>query len=280
MLYGARERTITVSGSPMDYAVFGRGRRDLVLIPGLSLRSVRGAALPLAFMYRRFARDYRVWVFDRRADIPEGCTVRDLAEDVASAMAQLGIGRADVLGVSQGGMIAQYLAIDHPERVRRLALAVTLCRPNPTVREAVACWLEMADRGDYRGILLDTAERSYTEKRLRRERILYRVIGSFGKPESFRRFRIQAESCVRHDAFEALPKIACPTLVIGGTDDRIVTGEASREIAGRIPGCRLKMYDGFGHGLYEEAPDFQERVREFCLAPGEPATLRNERGDE
>ena len=67
-----------------------------------------------------------------------------------------------------------------------------------------------------------------------------------------------------HDAYAVLDRIACPTLVIGGTDDRIVTAEASAEIADRIPDCKRFMYDGLGHGLYEEAPDFLDRVAEFC----------------
>ena len=50
-----------------------------------------------------------------------------------------------------------------------------------------------------------------------------------------------AASCVTHDAYEYLPQIGCPTMVLGGTDDRIVTGRASEEMAEKIPGCRLKM---------------------------------------
>ena len=71
-------------------------------------------------------------------------------------------------------------------------------------------------------------------------------------------------SCVTHDAYAALDRIACPTLVIGGTDDRIVTGQASEELAARIPGGKLYMYQGLSHGLYEEAPDFLLRVADFC----------------
>ena len=271
----AKSGRLPLRTGEVDYIRFGRGKRTLVMIPGVGdgLKTVKGMALPFALLYRSLIRDFTVYAFSRRECLPDGMTTREMADDLDLAMEALNLSNACVLGVSQGGMIAQWLAADHPDKVRRLVLAVTLCRPNPTVREAVAGWLEMADRGDYRGILLDTAERSYTEKRLRKERILYRLVGSFGKPESFERFRIQAESCVRHDAYDELPRISCPTLVIGGTDDRIVTGEASREIAGRIPGCELKMYDGFGHGLYEEAPDFLMRVREFCLASGNPAAL-------
>ena len=93
-------------------------------------------------------------------------------------------------------------------------------------------------------------------------------MGNVGKPKSFDRFIIQAQSCLTHDACDQLSRIACPTLVIGGTDDRIVSGEASVELAAAIPGSRLYMYDGLGHGLYEEAPDFLELVADFCRQEG------------
>ena len=179
-------------------------------------------------------------------------------------MDQLGLSQAAVVGVSQGGMIAQWLAVDHPDKVDRLVLVVTLARPNPTVEAVVGRWLEMAKRGDYRGIMLDTAERSYSEARLRQVRWEYRLLGNLGRPRSFDRFLTQAGSCLTHDAYDRLDRIACPTLVIGGTEDRIVTGQASRELAERIPDCRLWMYEGLSHGLYEEAPDFLERVAAFC----------------
>ena len=285
-MLNAKNGRLFLKTGAMDYIRFGGGKRTLVMIPGVGdgLKTVKGMALPFAFLYRSLIRDFTVFVMSRRENLPQGMSTREMAEDLNLAMEALALCHACVLGVSQGGMIAQWLALDHPDKVSRLILAVTLCRPNPVVREAVAGWLQMADRGDYKGILLDTAERSYTEKRLRRERFLYRMIGSFGKPQSFDRFRVQAESCVCHDAWNALPRIACPALAIGGTDDRIVTGEASREIAERIPGCALKLYEGLGHGLYEEAPDFLEQVRSFCLAPAggvvyHPHRDRRERRD-
>ena len=235
------------------------------MIPGVGdgLKTVRGMALPFALMYRQLAKDFTVYVFSRRVSLTPGMTTRDMAEDLNLALEALGLSGVCLVGVSQGGMIAQWLAIDHPDKAGKLVLTVTLSRPNPTVRDVISRWSGMAQRGDYRGIMLDTAERSYSEKRLKKARLSYRLLGNVGKPKSFDRFLIQAASCVNHDTYELLPRIACPTLVIGGTDDRIVTGEASREIAGRIPGASLIMYNGLGHGLYEEAPDFWDRVREF-----------------
>ena len=69
-LLDVEERDLTIAGSPMPYAAFGRGERTLVMIPGLSLRSVRGAGLPLALQYRLFTRDFRVYVLDKRDDLP------------------------------------------------------------------------------------------------------------------------------------------------------------------------------------------------------------------
>ncbi|MEE1051900.1 MAG: alpha/beta hydrolase, partial [Lachnospiraceae bacterium] len=111
----AEEKKLTVGGVCTDYIEFGNGNIPLVLVPGLSLRRVKGTGLAIARMYRIFADQYKVYLFDRRDDIPEGFTVQDMAEDLAAAMGELGIRSACVLGISQGGMIAQYLAMEHPE---------------------------------------------------------------------------------------------------------------------------------------------------------------------
>ncbi len=265
-MLNAKNARLTISTGDMDYIRFGSGARTLVLLPGVGdgLKTVKGMALPFALLYRELAKDFTVYVFSRRASLPAHMSTREMARDLDEAMAAMGLSGAAVVGVSQGGMIAQWLAIDHPERVGRLVLTVTLSRPNDTICEAIAVWTEMAGRGDYRGIMLDTAERSYSAGRIRQASLTYALLGDLGKPKSFARFLTQAESCVTHDAYDELGGIRCPTLVIGGTDDRIVTGDASREIAERIPGSELYLYEGLGHGLYEEAPDFLRRVADFC----------------
>ena len=267
----AKNCRIDLPAGTVDYIRFGTGAKTLVMIPGVGdgLKTVKGMALPFAMLYRRLAKDFTVYVFSRRRNLSPGTTTRDMAEDLNGAMEVLGLSAAALVGVSQGGMSSQWLAIDNPDKVEKLVLTVTLSRPNDTARDVITRWIAMADRGDYKAIMLDTAERSYSEKRLRQARLEYRLLGNIGKPESFDRFQIQARSCITHDSYDLLDRIACPTLVIGGKEDRIVTGQASVEISEKIPDCRLVMYEGLGHGLYEEAPDFLERVRDFCLQSGE-----------
>lgn len=125
-MYHAREHMLNIQSGQMRYITFGNGQRPLVMIQGLNTRSIKGAAVPLAYMYRIFAKEYKVYLFDRRTNIEEGVTVKELTEDVSAAMDALKISGADVLGVSQGGMIAQYLAIERPDWLHKLVLAVTL----------------------------------------------------------------------------------------------------------------------------------------------------------
>lgn len=266
MLFGAQNLTVTTDDFTADVAAFGRGQTPLVMLPGAGdgLKTARGMALPLALSYRAYARDYRVYMISRRRDLPMGSTTRDMARDAARTMDALGVGRAMVLGVSQGGMIAQHLAADCPDKVAALVLAVTAPRHNAIIEKTVGGWMDMAARGDYRGLMTDTAERSYTKKRAAMYRRMYRLMGDVGKPKDFSRFLAQAQSCLTHDASAA--RIACPTLVIGGREDRVVGCKGSLALHKAIDGSMLYLYDGLGHGAYEEAKDFDGRVRAFFAA--------------
>lgn len=267
MLWNAKNATIQIGDTDMDYLSFGSGEKTLILLPGAGdgFQTAKGMALPFAAIYHAFAKDFRVYAFSRKNKLEQGYTTRDMARDQAFVMRKLGISGAAVMGVSQGGMIAQYLAIDAPELVDKLVLAVTLARPNDTVRGVVDNWLRMAQAEDYRGIMIDTAEKSYTEKKLKSYRLLYPLLGAIGKPKDFSRFIIQAQACTQHDAYAELDKIQCPTLVLGGQCDKIVGAIGSEEIAQRVPNSTLVLYDGLGHGTYEEAKDFNARVLRFCV---------------
>ena len=252
----------------MDYIRFGSGERVLILLPGLGdgLRTVKGTALPMALLYRKFAKRFTVYAFSRREPLDEGCTTRDMAAHQASAMEALGIQRADILGVSMGGMIAQWLAIDFPERVGKLILTVTCPEPNPILRESVQEWVELAQKGDHAGFMDSNLRRIYSEGYYRRNKWLTPLVGALTKPKSYGRFFLQASACLTHDAAAELGKIRSKTLVIGGEKDLALGGEASRVLAELIPGAELSMYPQWGHGLYEEAGDFNDRVLRFLEA--------------
>jgi len=264
MLYHAKNAMLCMGETTMEYIRFGTGKRTLIMLPGLgdSLRSMKGTALPMALMYRMFAKDFTVYAFSRKTHLPEGYTTRDMAKDQAKAMDNLGIEKADIFGVSMGGMIAQWLAVDFPEKVGKLILTVTSARPNPVLRESIDEWVMLARSGDHTAFLDSNLRRIYSEGYYRKNRWMLPLLGALTKPRSYDRLYVQAAACLSHNAFSELPRITAPTLVVGGEKDMALGGDASREIAGAIPGARLKMYPQWGHGLYEEARDFNGLVRD------------------
>jgi pimeloyl-ACP methyl ester carboxylesterase len=168
-----------------------------------------------------------------------------------------------VFGVSMGGMIAQWLAIDHPEKVDRLVLAVTCPEPNPVLLESLAEWVALAKAGDHGAFLKSNLRRIYSEGYCRKNLWMAPILGLLTKPKSYERFFIQAQACREHNALARLPGIRARTLVIGGEQDKALGGAASKTIAAAIPGAELKMYQQWGHGLYEEAKDFNGVLLEF-----------------
>lgn len=262
MFYNAKEQLLEIQGVQMNYITFGKGTKPLILIQGLSTRSIKGAAFSLAYMYRIFAKDYKIYMFDRREDISDNITVRDLAADIAMAMDTLMITNADVFGVSQGRMIAQYLAIDRPDLVNQLVLAVTLSKNNETVERTVNDWIQITEQNNMKKLITDMAEKMYSDIYVKRYKPFMSLLTVFQKPKNVQKFIVLAKACLSCKAYDELDRIQCPVFVIGGMQDKVVSGSASLEISKKL-GCEIFMYDNLGHAAYEEAKDFNQRVYNF-----------------
>ena len=257
---------VAVGSSTMHYAAFGSGARKLAVLPGLSdgLATVKGKAFILQFPYRKFFRDYTVYMFSRKNEMPEGYSIRDMAADQVLAMRSLGMDKACVLGVSEGGMIAQYIAADHPEMVEKLILAVTAPYAGSVVRESVSGWTGMAERGDHAALMADTAERMYSEKYLKKYRKFTPLLARFTRPRDYHRFMVNARAILGFDCRDMLKEIRCPVLIIAGSDDRTIGNDAPYELHEAINGSTPYVYEGLGHGAFAEAGDCYERGRARC----------------
>ena len=264
MLHNAKEGKLNIRNASFDYIQFGTGKKTLIMIQGLNTNGIKGSAISLAYMYRIFAKEYTVYLFDRRDEIYEGITVKEVAMDIAAAMDELGLKKADVFGVSQGGMIAQYLAIERPDLVHKLVLAVTTSRNNMTVETVVQNWITQTSQGDFKALVLDMAEKMYSDEYVKRYQLFMPLLTLLQKPKDVKRFLILAKACLTCNAYDSLEKIQCPVFVIGGKLDKVVTGEASEEIAEKL-GCEVYMYEKLGHAAYEEAADFNQRVLNFLM---------------
>ncbi len=265
MLWNAKNGCATVGRTSMYYVSFGRGEKPLILLPGLSdgLTAVKEKALFMAKPYKCFFEKYSVYMFSRKNDLPEEYSIREMAADQAKAMKALGIEKAFVVGVSQGGMIAQYLAIDFPDMVEKLVLAVSAPRVNDMLRDNIRYWIELTKCRDHKQLMIDMVEKSYSESRLTKCRKFYSILGRIGKPKAYQRFFVNANAILHFDAYQEIEKIKCPTFILCGAEDKIVGVRSSYEMNERIPNSRLYEYEGLGHGAYDEASDFYRRIFDF-----------------
>lgn len=247
----------------MDYTTFGNGIKSFVILPGLSVHSVMGLVDLVAEAYKDFAEAYTVYLFDRPKALRDDITIRELADQTAAAMQSLHITNADILGVSQGGMIAQYLAIDHPELVHRMVLGSTLSKPNDTFTQKVNEWIQLAENKDEEGLLASFVDAVYSAGTLEAYRDVLISANRGITDAEYERFIQLAGACLTFDCHNELPQITCPVLVLGSEGDAVATPEGSREIAAALQ-SEIYLYDrSYGHGVYDEAPDYKQRCLDF-----------------
>ena len=262
MFYNLKEGILDFGEGKCRYISFGRGVVPLIMLQGLNTRGIKGAGASLALMYGCFAKKFRVYLFDRSEELADDVTIECISNDVAAAMDTLNIKNAFVLGVSMGGMVAQQLALSRPDLVKSMVLAVTASQTNPTIEKVIFRWIDLTREDKFKELVIDMAEKMYSDKYLKKYKPFLPILTILQKPKDKERFIKLAKACLTASTYENLEKVHCPTLVIGGEDDKIVTADASREIAEKLK-CELHIYTQLGHAAYEEARDFNSRVYRF-----------------
>jgi len=187
------------------------------------------------------------------SDAPrEGYSTPRFAEDVVSVLDSLGIERADVYGTSMGGRVAQWVAARHPERVRRLVLGCTspggplAVERDPSVRRALA-------GPDPDAVRQTLTELMYSPGWTAEHPGPYRTLGDPRMTPHARHGHLVASN--RHDAWDVLPSVVAPTLVLHGDQDRLTPPENLALLAARIPDARTRLFAGARHAYFEECRD-------------------------
>ncbi len=253
----------------LDYERSGSGP-PLLLIMGLS-----GTALHWGEPFLEgLRRDFEVIVYDHhgvgassRLDGP--ITIVEMAEDAAGLLDALGIGSAHVLGISMGGMIAQELALAHPERIRTLTLGCTYCGGNGSALASpeVSRRLTSARTSGDRELAMRTTWEANVSAAFVDDQDAYADYMAINRRRSVALpvIAAQVKAISAHDTSARLHELTLPTLVIHGTEDEIIPVQNGRLVASYIPGSRLEIFEGVGHLFVWERPDRSaELVREHA----------------
>jgi pimeloyl-ACP methyl ester carboxylesterase len=267
-----------VNGLEIEYESFGDPEATpLLLVMGLSYQMIEWDA---EFCTLIAMRGYRVTRFDNRdcglstkldnlgppdvvglitRTVPPPYSLDDMASDAVGVLDAMSVSKAHIVGASMGGMIAQLIAINHPDRVLSLtSIMSTVGGPHAVQAEPAVSAMLVAPPGTTRE---ERVERSLSNRRL--------IFGT-GMPFDAERARQKAERAVDRsfspdgairqlaaigtapDRTAALGRLTIPTLVIHGDHDPLVPPENGRQTAAALPNARLIMIPGMGHALPEQ----------------------------
>jgi pimeloyl-ACP methyl ester carboxylesterase len=224
------------------------------------------------------SRRLRVITFDNRGvgrsrAFSYAYTTEAMADDAVSVLDDLRLERVHVYGLSLGGMVAQQLALRHPERVRSLVLGATNAGGPRAVRaddEVVVFFrrrLRMpADEAAWASVPFNYGPRCRAEHF---DRIEEDIAQRLAHPFAERAYRAQMFAAGVHNCYGRLPSIAAPTLVVHGRQDRIIPVANAQLIAERIPGARLQILEESGHLYTTEEPEVDDTIAAFLAEAGE-----------
>jgi pimeloyl-ACP methyl ester carboxylesterase len=261
---------VRVNDIQMNYEVNGEGF-PLVMIMGL------GANLDWwdPRMIQDLSKNFKTIMFDNRgAGRTEASdkkyTSKLFADDTAGLMDALRISRAHVLGISMGGMIAQELAINYPEKVEKLVLCSTACGGKETVMPSQEVLVSNVRAGSASSP--EESARMFVPIILTKEfmdknpdfveSMTERILKAPISPEAFQR---QTDAVMAFSSFDRLSAIKSPTLVLAGKRDILIPPENGSILAKAIPNARLVLLERSAHALAEDAEEETKAITEFLL---------------
>jgi pimeloyl-ACP methyl ester carboxylesterase len=261
----------TPDGAEVEYVQFGRGPVPVVTIPGAGdgLNTVKKAALQLAFLYRKRRQHCRMTIFSRRIPYPAGFGVEALAQDFIYAVEQLGIKTAVWELNSAGGPVGQQVAFQRPDLVQGMVFTSTLHRMTASTQGIIAQWIAQVRAGAWPELMWDTIQRTYSEQRVRRYRLIKPLLPILARPSKYAdRFVYLLQDLYDVDHRDQLPHITCPVWVSHGKEDQIIPPTLAREAADLLPNRSLTLYPKYGHGNEIENPayltDFLDFIAQFA----------------
>lgn len=255
-------QSVKVNNSEMEYIKFGSWQKVFVIIPGLSLKSILLNEEVIIASFSKFTNEFTIYLFDRIKDIPDDYSIYDMAEDTYNAMINLWIKSCNIFGASQWWMIAQCIAIKYPNFVKKMILWSTTCKIESKALKIISKRIELAKLNNILELNKTFLRDIYCEQTIKKYWEVILSTNSEVTNDEIQKFIKLASTVLSFDVEKDLWKIKCKTLVIWSNNDSIFGWESAQNLAKNLD-CELYLYNNYGHAVYDEAPDFRNRMLKF-----------------
>ncbi len=259
----------------MKYFSFGKGSKNLVLLPGVGLRSITLAPELVVDYYSPFAEDYTIYVLDTREAMPADYTIEEMAEDAYELLQKIGVKKACFNGCSMGGMILTTLITKHPEIIEKAVLSSTTHHVEGKAKDVIGSWCELTKAGDLKQLAEQSCQEVYTKEYYDKyyDALMDYHLGA--NEEECDKFIAQLEAILKfyNKDFENIKEawaqagkepldMGQKVMAIGAKGDACLPYTNSLDMA-QYTGCGCYIYEGSSHAVYDEAPDFLDRIKHF-----------------
>lgn len=258
-----------ISKNGLPYVKIGDNKEPLVIFTSASPDNSAPKGFSLSMFVdgaKALSEFYTVYYIKRKQNMPEGYTTKNMADDYAE-MIKEEIGKpCNIIGISAGGFISEYFAVNYPELVKKLIITIAGYRLIGKGRERVLLWKKHIEQKQLRKLLASMYTSVSNNKLINFFSVImaYTIGTLISRKSNLNDFNVLIDALLSHNAKSILSDIKCPVLLIGGEEDMFYPPEILKEMDKDIPDSKLLIYPLVGHGLIEfRKKDFENDVISF-----------------
>lgn len=247
----------------LPYLSFGKGEKVLVVLPGLgdAFDDLASRSFLRSLRYFEFWNDFTIYLVGRKQRLENGVTTLTLAKHYAAFLKEIIGKEVSILGISFGGFISQHLVSEARNQIRHLVISGAGHVADPCSVSIIQRWISLAEKKDKKALLMSMEEANGGGAFSLRKLLVSRCKKSCEERGSFDDFICACRAYLRHDGTEALKATDVPTLIIGGSEDRLVSPMLLEKTVSLCANGVLCLLSG-GHAFQkEQRREYATRVK-------------------
>ena len=248
----------------MPYLKIPGGKKTLVVLPGMSLRPISIAPEGFASAFSSFCDEYTIYLFDRKENMEDDYSIQDRADDIVEACKILDLKDIYLYGASMGAFMCAHIGFKYPKLAKKIVHASGCYYLNETSEAFMDNVIKYCDEKNVRSLVSYSARMIYSKEFNEANRDS--LIKAFSDLNDYEIKQYKADAIAfKKEGYllNDLEKIEAQTLIVVSKKDVIFGYEPSLIMSLKIKNCECVVYDDYSHAVYDEAPDFRDRMKKF-----------------